>query len=116
MKVAVTATERGLEGDVAWHFGNATHFIVAELESGKIKSAKLVESPHAGQHVPGALPDFVKSLGVEMLICGGAGPMAIKYFNEYGIKVATGAEGNVRDALEKCAQGGLGSGENRCPR
>ncbi len=116
MRVVVTATEKGLDGEVAWHFGNATHFIVAELEDGKIKSTKLVENPHAGQHVPGALPDFIRGLGAEMVICGGVGPMAIKYFSEYGIRLATGVEGNARDALEKCAQGSLGSGENRCPR
>ena len=107
MIVAVAATEKGIDGDIAGHFGNATHFVVAEIEKGKVKSSKLVENPHAGQHVPGALPKFIKELGADMIIVCGIGPMAIKYFNDYGINFVMGAEGTVKDILEKYAQGNL---------
>ncbi len=114
MKVAVSATEKGIEGDVAGHFGNATHFVVAEIEEGKVKSTKLVENPHAGQHVPGDLPKFIKELGAETMILCGIGPMAIKLFNNYGIKLVIGVEGKVKDALEQYAKGMLESEENKC--
>ena len=104
MKVVVAATENGLEGEVAWHFGNATHFVVAELENGQVKSTRLVENPHAGSHTPGVLPRFVKELGAEVLICGGLGPLAVKHFNEYGIKMEMDAKGKISDVLEKYAQ------------
>ncbi len=107
MKVAVAATEKGIDGEVAGHFGNATHFVVAEIENKEVKSSRLVKNPHAGQHVPGALPKFIKELGADVIIVCGIGPMAIKYFNDYGIKFVMGAEGKVKDALEKYAQGNL---------
>lgn len=114
MIVAVAATEKGIDGEVAGHFGNATHFVVAEIEEGKVKSIKLVKSPHAGQHVPGALPKFVKELKADVIITGGIGPMAIKIFNDYKIKLLIGVEGKVKDALEQYAKGRLESEENKC--
>ena len=107
MKVAVAATEKGIEGEVAGHFGNATHFVVAEIEEGKVKFSKLVKNPHAGEHVPGALPKFIKELGVDVIIVCGIGPLAIKHFNDHGIKFVMGFEGTVKEALEKYAQGNL---------
>ena len=107
MKVVVAASKKGIEGEIAGHFGNATHFVVTEIEEGKVKSTKLVKNPHAGRHVPGALPKFIKELGADAIIICGIGPMAIKFFNEYGIKLVMGVEGNVKDALEKYAQGNL---------
>lgn len=114
MKVAVAATEKGIDGEIAGHFGNATHFVVAEIKQGKVKSENLAESPHAGQHVPGALPNFIKGLGVDAVIVCGIGPMAIKYFNDYGIKLIMGVEGNVKDILEQYAAGKLEGEENKC--
>ena len=114
MIVAVAATEKGIEGGVAGHFGNATHFVVAEMEEGKVKSTKLVKSLHAGQHVPGALPKFVKELKADVIMTGGIGPMAIKLFNDYKIKLVIGVEGKVKDALEQYAKGNIESEENKC--
>lgn len=116
MRVAVSATERGMDGEVAGHFGNATHFVVAEIADGKVKSTKLVENPHAGRHVPGALPKFVKELGAEAVIVCGIGSMALEAFGEYGIKAIMGIEGKIGDALEKYASGSLGSEGNTCSR
>ena len=114
MKVAVAASENGFEGDIAGHFGNATHFVVAEIENNEIKSTELLENPHAGEHVPGALPKFVKESGAEVIIVCGIGPMAIKYFSDYGIKLVMGVEGKVKDILEQFAAGKLEGEENKC--
>ena len=114
MIVAVAATEKGMNGNVAGHFGNATHFVVAEIEEGKVKSTKLVKSLHAGQHVPGALPKFVKELKADVVITGDIGPMAIKLFNDYKIKLVIGVEGKVKDILEQYATGKLEGEENKC--
>ena len=114
MKVAVAATEKGIEGNIAGHFGNATHFVIAEIENKEVKSTKIIESPHAGEHVPGALPKFVKEFDVDAVIVCGIGPMAIKYFNDYGIKLVMGVEGKVKDILEQYSAGKLEGEENKC--
>jgi predicted Fe-Mo cluster-binding NifX family protein len=107
VKVAVAATEKGIDGNVAGHFGNATYFVVAEIEEGKVKSTELVKNPHAGRHVPGALPKFMKELKAEIVITGDIGPLAIEHFNDYGIKFIMNVKGNVKEILEKYAQGKL---------
>lgn len=114
MKVAVASTEKGIDGGIAGHFGNATHFVFAEIEGNEIKSTELMENPHAGQHVPGALPEFIKQKGAYAIIVCGIGPMAIKYFNDYGIKLIMGVEGKVKDILEQYAAGKLEGEENKC--
>jgi len=114
MKVAVASTEKGINGGIAGHFGNATHFVIAEIENNEIKSIKLLENPHAGEHVPGALPEFLKEAGADAVIVCGIGPMAIKYFNDYGIKLVMGVEGSVKDILEQYAAGKLEGEENKC--
>jgi len=114
MKVAIASTEKGINGDIAGHFGNATHFVIAEIEDNIIKSTKLLENPHAGGHVPGALPEFIKELGADTIIVCGIGPMAIKHFSDYRIKLIMGVEGSVREILDKFAAGELEGEENKC--
>ncbi len=108
MKIAVTAeTPTGLESPVGHHFGRSPYYVLVTVEEGAVVAAEAVPNPSANGHRPGELPALIKEMGVEVLISGGMGPRAVAFFREYGIEVATGAQGTVRSAVEAYLAGRL---------
>ena len=113
MKVVV-ATEGGLEGKAATHFAHCSHFVVFEVEGDKVKNTEIVENPYFKKHVPGAIPEFVQSLGAKVLVTDGIGPMAIELFGKMDIEVLHGVNGKVSDLIERYLKGKLKPDENPC--
>ncbi len=113
MKIVV-ATEGGLEGKAATHFAHCSHFVVFEVESGKVKNTEVVGNPYFEKHVPGAIPEYVKSLGADVLITDGIGPTAIELFGKMGIEVVYGAKGKTNDLIGRYLEGKLKTDENSC--
>jgi len=108
MKIAVTAeTNNGLDSMVAQHFGHAPYFILVDVENGEINSTESISNPFAEKHQPGEIPGFIKEQNAEVILSGGMGGRAIQFFEQYGIKAATGANGAVRQALENYLGGDL---------
>jgi len=107
MRVALAA-----DGDVVSpHFGRCEKFVFFEVEGGQVRL--LGEEPNPG-HAPGVLPRMMKEHGVEVVLCGGMGPRAIAFFEQFGIRVYTGITGGVREAVEALASGSLESGPSSC--
>ena len=117
MKIAVTY-ESGL---VFQHFGHTEMFKVYETENGAITNARVVDTDGSGH---GALADFLKSLGVEVLICGGIGGGARMALLSAGIEIFGGVSGSADEAVNaylagnllfdpfaKCSHHGEGHGE-----
>jgi len=101
MKIAVTAeNNNGLESTIAQHFGHAPYFMLVDVENGKITSTQGVANPFAEHHQPGQIPGFIKEQNADVILSGGMGGRAIQFFEQYGIKTATGANGTVRQSLE----------------
>lgn len=98
----------GLDSEVCQHFGHAAGFALVEVEGTMIASCRVVANPMAEQHQPGMLPGFVRSTGANVLLAGGMGPRAVDLLQGYGIEVATGAEGLVRDVVAAYLAGNLG--------
>ncbi|MGB7115857.1 MAG: NifB/NifX family molybdenum-iron cluster-binding protein, partial [Anaerolineales bacterium] len=48
---------------------------------------------------------------VDVMLSGGMGRRAISFFDQYGIQLATGADGTVRTALENYFSGQLSGAE-----
>jgi predicted Fe-Mo cluster-binding NifX family protein len=108
MKIAVTAeNNNGLESMVAQHFGHAPYFILADVENGEVSATQGIANPFAEYHQPGQIPGFIKEQNADVLLSGGMGGRAIQFFEQYGIKTATGANGTVRQALENYFGGKL---------
>ena len=108
MKIAVTSeTPQGLNSAVSHHFGRSPYYTLVTVENSTIVSAQAVPNPGAGGHKPGELPALIKEYGVGVLLTGGMGPRAVAFFNDYGIEVATGAQGTVRAAVEAYLAGRL---------
>jgi predicted Fe-Mo cluster-binding NifX family protein len=101
MKIAVTAeNNNGLESLVAQHFGHAPFFMLVDVENGQVNAVQAVANPYATAHQPGEIPTFIKQQNADVILSGGMGGRAIQFFEQAGIKAATGASGTVRQALE----------------
>jgi predicted Fe-Mo cluster-binding NifX family protein len=108
MKIAVTAeNNNGLESMVAQHFGHAPFFIMVDMENGEVTAVQDVTNPFAQAHQPGQIPGFIHEQKANVILSGGMGGRAIAFFEQLGIKAATGATGTVRQSLENYLGGKL---------
>lgn len=104
--IAVAADDEvGLDGQVAGHFGRCRAYVVVETLGGDIRDARVVANPHMEAHRPGQVPRFVQGLGVDVILAGGMGPRAVSLFSRFGIDVATGVTGSVRDVVDRYLRG-----------
>lgn len=107
MKIAV-ASDKDM---VSEHFGYCEDFSIFEADKGQIIKSELIANPG---HKPGFLPNFLNDKGVNVIISGGMGGGAIDIFNEKGIEVIVGAEGNIRNVADLYLQGILKSTGSVC--
>ena len=70
MKIAVSYAN----GEVFQHFGKTEFFKIYETEGKRILSGQVVPTDGIGHE---ALAEFLKGLGVEVVICGGLGDGAM---------------------------------------
>ena len=112
MRVAVAVEDKnGLDSQVSHHFGRCPYYVLVDIDGPEIQGVQVVENPHFSAHRPGEVPTFIESQGAEVMISGGMGRRALAFFEEYGIKPATGASGSVRAAIDQYLQGELSEAE-----
>jgi predicted Fe-Mo cluster-binding NifX family protein len=87
----------GLESEVSAHFGRCPYYTIVGVEGTEILQTEVLENPYFDNHQPGAVPNFIRTQNVDVMIAGGMGPRAIDLFNQFGIEVATGVQGQVRN-------------------
>ena len=107
MKIAVAA----MGNTVAGHFGHCENFLFFETADGKITSQTSVPNPG---HRPGFLPNFLADNGAQVIISGGMGGGAVDIFNERGVEVIIGVQGDAKDAVERYLAGNLESTGSIC--
>ena len=108
MKIAVSTEDKnGLDSSISHHFGRCPCYVLVDMEGVSMTEVKSIDNPYFREHKPGMVPEFIKQQGVEVMISGGMGRRAIDFFDQFGIKVATGAVGNVRITLELYLDGKL---------
>lgn len=107
MKIAVSCN-----GNQIWaHFGHCENFMIYDVEEGRIVHEESVLNPG---HRPVFLPNFLADLGVKVMIAGGMGGGAVDIFNERGVEVVLGAQGDARKAVESYLNGELKSSGSIC--
>ena len=108
-KIVLTANDdRGLEGEMAMHFGHCPYFVVAHVNGDNgVELAEVQENPYAEGHQPGQIPQYIKSLGADVVIAGGMGGKAIDWFQQLGIEVATGTRQGVGATLDAYLAGAV---------
>ena len=107
MKVAISTDS----GKVCGHFGRAPDFTFIIIEDNKV--IEKVTLPNPG-HAVGTIPQFVNEQGANYMVTGGMGHRAVQFFEQYGIEVIMGVEGDIDDVIEKIIKGTLEGGESLC--
>lgn len=100
MRLAVTCAE----GKVYQHFGHTVRFKIYDVENGEVKLATTINTNGSSG---GALPDILRKLEVNALICGGIGSGAKRSLANAGICLYSGVTGEADQAVEAFLKGGL---------
>ena len=102
-------------GQINQHFGRSREFAILEMDGQKIAGRKLV-SADSLQHNHQGLADLLAAEKVDVVVLGGIGPYALQALEQSGLKVITGASGDIGAAAEKFARGELVTGGTACGR
>jgi predicted Fe-Mo cluster-binding NifX family protein len=95
----------GLEASLSPHFGRCPFYVLVDVTDDQIAGFQVVKNPYFPNHQPGVIPQFIHSQKANVMIAGGMGPRAIDFFTQFGIDVATGAQGKVKDVVEAYLRG-----------
>ena len=106
MKVCVTAMGNNLDAEVDPRFGRSQYFIFVDTDTMAFEAVEnaAVAAP-GGAGIQAA--QTVVNKGADVLISGNIGPNAFQVLSNAGVKVATGAYGTVREAIEMYKNGKL---------
>ncbi|MBI4634519.1 MAG: NifB/NifX family molybdenum-iron cluster-binding protein [Deltaproteobacteria bacterium] len=107
MKIAITASGKDMNANVDPRFGRAAGFVIYDTE---LKTSEYVANTQNVNAVQGAgiqSARLISGTGAKVLITGHCGPKAFTALNAAGIKIFTGANGSVREAVMKFATGNL---------
>ena len=108
MRIAVAVNDdRGLESDVAQHFGRCPYYVFVDVVDDQIQEVNVLANPYYENHTPRAVPVLIHEQDADVMIAGGMGRRAIALFDQYQIKSYTGAVGTVRRVLEQFHGGTL---------
>ena len=100
MRIAVTYEKE----QIFQHFGHTSLFKIFDVEDGKIVKTMLAPTMGSGH---GALAGFLKTLGVDTLICGGIGGGAQTALTNAGIRLYGGVTGDADQAVKALLDGKL---------
>ena len=101
-----TAGRGGLDDRVGEHFGRVPTFTIFDTAT---RTVSVVDntSEHAGGS--GLPADILSGLGVDVLLCQGAGRRALGIFGGNGIEVCIGVNGTAGEAIYAWKSGSLTS-------
>ena len=112
MRIGITADEaKGLDGNIAMHFGQAAYFVIVDVADGKVSKVESVKNTtvHGGGGC--VTVDALMAHKVTHVVSGGMGGGAQQKFASQGVKIC-GASGNIGAAVAavlKNELGGLGA-------
>lgn len=109
MRVAVTAVGENMDARVDARFGRAAYFVVVETET---MACEAIENGHVAA-VGGAGPDAAKVVidaGVQAVLTGNCGPNAERTLRAAEVKLYTGVQGSVAEAVKRFKAGTLTEG------
>ena len=106
MKIAISASEEGLDAEIDQRFGRCRYFTIVDTETMKYESIENSSSMASGGAGASA-GQAISEKGVEVVLTGNCGPNAFGVLNAAGIKVITGVSGKVKDAVERFKNGEL---------
>lgn len=107
MRLALSSVGKELDSDLDPRFGRTAFFIVVDLETMAFEVVENTQNLNLPQGAGIQAGKTVADKKVDVLITGHCGPKAFKVLQNAGIKIATGAHGKIRDAIEQFKKGEL---------
>ncbi len=107
MLIAISASGPTLESPVDPRFGRAKYFIAFDTDTGAFQAHDNAQQRDAAQGAGIQSAENVSRLGASVVITGHCGPKAFRTLSAAGVRVVTGAEGAVRDAIAAFQSGAL---------
>jgi predicted Fe-Mo cluster-binding NifX family protein len=107
LKIAVPAQDSDLDAKIDMRFGRAKCFIVVDPDTWEfevVDNKQNIQAP-AGAGIQAA--QIVADHGADVLIAGNCGPKAFKTLKAADIKVFTGPDGTIREAVNSYKNGEL---------
>ena len=111
MKIAVTAKSNTLESEIDPRFGRCSFFLIIDSDTMNFESISNESSMASGGAGIQAAQTVAKT-GAEIIITGNVGPNAYQTLSAAGIKVFTGINGPIKEAIEKYKKGELSETTN----
>jgi predicted Fe-Mo cluster-binding NifX family protein len=106
MKICVTATASDLNAQIDPRFGRSQYFVIVDSDTLAFEVV-----PNEAVNAPGGAgiqaAQAMVNKGVDVVISGSIGPNAFQVLSTAGVKVATGAYGTVKEAVEMYKSGKL---------
>ena len=106
MKICITSTGKDLNASVDQRFGRCQYFLIVNTETMDAK-AVLNESAMSSGGAGIQAAQIVTKQEVDSVITGNIGPNAFQILQAAGIKVFTGVEGTIKEAMERYKNGTL---------
>ncbi len=104
MKVAVSSTTNNLEGQLDPRFGRCAYLLIVDSETMQFEAI-----PNAAAGAGGGAgiqsAQLIADKGAKAVITGNVGPNAFRALSAAGIQIITGAEGTVKETVEKYNRG-----------
>ena len=104
MKIAITSTGAKLEDKVDPRFGRCHYFILFDTETNKFEAIENTGAQGMGG-VGIQSGHIMADKGVKVVLTGSCGPNAFQTLQAAGIKVITGVNGTVQEAIDKYKSG-----------
>ena len=112
MRVAITSQGDDLEGDVDARFGRAAKFLLVDTDTMSVQVIENRQSLNLAQGAGIQAAQNVIPHKPDVVLTGNCGPKAFKVLQAAGVKVALGAKGKIRDALQDYVEGKLHPAED----
>lgn len=96
----------GLDAHVGEHFGRVPTYTIFDTETQNVEIVSNTSEHAGGSGLPA---DILAGLGIDVLLCRGAGRRALDILGTNGIEVCIGMDGTAGDAIKRWTSGGLAS-------
>ena len=106
MKICISSTGESLNAQVDPRFGRCSYFLIVDTDTMNIESISNESAMTSGGAGIQAAQTVAKT-GVKVVVTGNMGPNAFQTLSAAGIMVFTGANGTIKETIEKYKKGEL---------
>ena len=106
MKIVISSTGEDLNAQVDPRFGRCQYFLIVDTDTMNYKSISNESAISSGGAGIQAAQNVAKT-GAEVVLTGNMGPKAFQTLSAAEIKVFTGANGTIKEVIDKYKKGEL---------